>query len=223
MRWNNELPEVRSVALEELLCVQRAVVEFFQSHSLKWHSMKGAFFRWCKSLPLSGVLAASPRGGPEGRQYGEASGSSTDARPSTEGSPKLIPRRLDHRTMGRGAPEEEEASANLQAGLELSREEARHSSLIVASPEASMEPSPLVLASSSVPVADVEVDITSPRPAFEREPFEASGREGTEVRTVEEQGPLSCSGAGLGEAGAPVRHGALGSTFGEASLCPSDD
>ncbi|KAL5980087.1 hypothetical protein ACLOJK_036554 [Asimina triloba] len=63
----------------------------------------------------------------------------------------------------------------------------------------------------------------SPIPTFKREASEDLGQESTEVRITEEQGPLSYCSADLGEAGAPMRRGVLGSTFGEASSCPADD
>ncbi|KAL5985042.1 hypothetical protein ACLOJK_038879 [Asimina triloba] len=44
-------------------------------------------------------------------------------------------------------------------------------------------------------------------------PFQASGQDSPKVRTVEEQGLFSYSGADLGEAGAPVRRGILESTL----------
>ncbi|KAL6001328.1 hypothetical protein ACLOJK_007062 [Asimina triloba] len=199
LQWNDELPKVRSVVSKELKWGQRAVLEFFQPHNLKWHSTKGAFFRWCQGLFLSGVPAASPRGEPEGCLYGEVSGSSADARPSIGGSTTLVPRRPDHQTrvderskkkkrlvqvrfegQGPTALGEEclagQKEVDLQDGLALSREEACRSGLI-----------------------------------------------DTEVRTIEEQGLLSYCGANPGEAGALVRCGVLRSIFGEVSACPTDD
>ncbi|KAL6001201.1 hypothetical protein ACLOJK_006933 [Asimina triloba] len=87
--------------------------------------------------------------------------------------------------------EEEERLArqekvDLQVGPALSHEEARSSGLIVISPKTSMGPAPLGLASSSVPMVNVEGDITSPIPTFEREPSKASDREDTEVRVTDE-------------------------------------
>ncbi|KAL5983811.1 hypothetical protein ACLOJK_017903 [Asimina triloba] len=204
--WNDEQPEVKSVTLEEREWGQWAVWEFFQSHNLKWHSTKGAFFRWFHGLPLSGVLVASPRGGLRGHL----------------GCRQLAPLRLDHRTwaeeypkkkkrlikgthhilldivrQGSPALDEEERLArqedtDLQAGLMLSREEIHLLDLIIASPKASLDPTPLVPAPSSAPMADVE-------------------------------GPLSCCGADLGEAETSMRRGVLGSTFGQTFSCPSDD
>ncbi|KAL6004778.1 hypothetical protein ACLOJK_005334 [Asimina triloba] len=113
--------------------------------------------------------------------------------------------------------------ADLQAGLTLYREEACRSGLIVASLEASAELAPLGPVSSSVLVMDVKANITSPVPAFEREPSEAPGRKGTEVRTIEEKGPSSYCGANPEEAEALVGLRVLGSIFGEASTCPMDD
>ncbi|KAL6002574.1 hypothetical protein ACLOJK_034508 [Asimina triloba] len=55
--WNNELSEVRGVAVEELERGQRAALEVLQSHSLKWYSAKGAFLWWCEGLPLSRALS----------------------------------------------------------------------------------------------------------------------------------------------------------------------
>ncbi|KAL5984475.1 hypothetical protein ACLOJK_018580, partial [Asimina triloba] len=63
----------------------------------------------------------------------------------------------------------------------------------------SVGPAPSGLVSSFVPVVDVEGNIMSPMPAFEREPYKAS------------------------ETGAPVHRGVLGATFGETSLCVIDD
>ncbi|KAL5978002.1 hypothetical protein ACLOJK_037025 [Asimina triloba] len=84
---------------------------------------------------------------------------------------------------------------DLQAGLALSREEARRSSLLVASPETSVDPTSLGLAPSSVPVAGDGADTKSHIPVFEREASEVSGREGVKARTADEQGPLLSCGA----------------------------
>ncbi|KAL5976379.1 hypothetical protein ACLOJK_020710 [Asimina triloba] len=107
--------------------------------------------------------------------------------------------------MGGGAPKEKEASvelvgqgstaldkgaeerlarqekADLQASLAVSCEEARRSGLIVASLEVTMELGPLGPTPSFMPVADIEVAIMSPKPAFEGESSEASSRDGTEA------------------------------------------
>ncbi|KAL6002675.1 hypothetical protein ACLOJK_022894 [Asimina triloba] len=177
-----------------------------------------------EDLSFSGVPTASLWGESKGSLCGEASGSSADVRLLIEGSPTLVPRRPDHQTRADERPKKKhlrpmtldeekrlarQEEVDLQAGLALSREEARRSGLIVASPEALVEPGPLEPAPSSVPIVDVEADITSPVPTFEREPSEASGQEGTEVRTTKEKSPLSSCDVSPREARAPVRRGVL--------------
>ncbi|KAL6002038.1 hypothetical protein ACLOJK_037485 [Asimina triloba] len=153
-----------------------------------------------QGLPLPRVPVASPRGGPEERLIGEASGSSLGARPLTGGSSAPVPHHSDHTAreekrlkerkrlievglLGQGPTtlekEQEhlvrQEEEDLQAGLALSHEEARRSGLLVASPEALMDPTPLGPALSFVPVVDVGANTTSSIPTFEREAFEVSG------------------------------------------------
>ncbi|KAL6009535.1 hypothetical protein ACLOJK_022765, partial [Asimina triloba] len=42
-QWDNALPKVRNVGLEELEHGQRSAFEFLQSNNLKWHLTRGAF------------------------------------------------------------------------------------------------------------------------------------------------------------------------------------
>ncbi|KAL6004280.1 hypothetical protein ACLOJK_004827 [Asimina triloba] len=79
----SELLEVQGIMLEELEWRQKAILEFLQSQSLKWHSAKGAFFRWCRGLPLHKASRTSPNGELVGHLRGEASGPSLGTRSSS--------------------------------------------------------------------------------------------------------------------------------------------
>ncbi|KAL6002608.1 hypothetical protein ACLOJK_022827 [Asimina triloba] len=69
----NDSQRDHGVASEELERGQRATLEFLQSYSLKRHSAKGAFFRWCQGLPFPEASSASPREELEGHLHGKAS------------------------------------------------------------------------------------------------------------------------------------------------------
>ncbi|KAL5997035.1 hypothetical protein ACLOJK_007961 [Asimina triloba] len=130
----------------------------------------------------------------------------------------LVPTTLNKEAQEHLARQEEE---DLQASLALSREEARCSGLFIASPKASMDLVSLGSAPPLVLMMDIGVDTTSPTPVLELEASEAPGQEGVEVDTTVAQGSLSECDADLGEVGVPVHRGVLGSTFREASSCPS--
>ncbi|KAL6001292.1 hypothetical protein ACLOJK_007024, partial [Asimina triloba] len=175
-------------------------------------------------------------GGPKGCLHGKVLGSSSGTRPSTGGSPVPVPRCSNHRAWAEEYLKKRKRLVKEGGGVFGEAGRGRSSSdfgalsrggspsgLIVSSPEASVEPAPLVSTPSSMPVADVEAYTTSPTPAFGRIASEASRREGVEARTAKEQGPLSCCGIDLGENEAPMCCGVLRSTFGEASSCPSHE
>ncbi|KAL6001483.1 hypothetical protein ACLOJK_007221 [Asimina triloba] len=112
---------------------------------------------------------------------------------------------------------------DLQAGLAPFREEAHCLGLIVVSLSTSVEPAPSGLTPSFAPVVDVEGNITSLVPTFEREPSKALSQEDNEVGVTKEQGPVLYRCVDLGDVGAPMRRGVLGFTLGEASSCPTND
>ncbi|KAL5975344.1 hypothetical protein ACLOJK_019666 [Asimina triloba] len=82
------------------------------------------------------------------------------------------PTALDKEVRERLARQDEE---DLQAGLALSRKEARRSGLLVSSPKASMGPASLGPEPPSMSMVVVEADAKSPIPVFEREASEAPG------------------------------------------------
>ncbi|KAL5980342.1 hypothetical protein ACLOJK_028250 [Asimina triloba] len=187
-------------------------------------------------------------GSHKGRPCGEASGPLSGTHSSTGGSPtpvlrpshrawseehsKKRKRHVKEYLAGQGstalnkeakehlAKQDEE---NLQAGLALSHEEARRSGLFVTLLEASMDPIYLGSVPPPIPVMNIGIDTTKPTPVYEPETSEALGQKGIEADAVNTQGPLPEHDANLGEVGVPVHHGVLGSTFGEASSCPSDE
>ncbi|KAL5985463.1 hypothetical protein ACLOJK_027447 [Asimina triloba] len=109
---------------------------------------------------------------------------------------------------------------NLQAGLALSHEEACYSGHFIASPEASVDHVSLELAPLSILVMDIRANTMSPTLILELETFEAPGREGVEADATKTQGSLPKCDTDLSEVKVPMRHGVMGSTFGEASSCP---
>ncbi|KAL5979959.1 hypothetical protein ACLOJK_039071 [Asimina triloba] len=117
---------------------------------------------------------------------------------STGGSLALVPRQPNHRAhaeerlkkkkclvkvghAGQGSTTLDKEGERL-ARLALSCEEAHRLGLVLASPEASMGPAPLRLVPSSILVVDVECDVTSPAPTFERELPETLAVERDEAR-----------------------------------------
>ncbi|KAL6002292.1 hypothetical protein ACLOJK_034222 [Asimina triloba] len=224
--WSEGLPEVECIAPEELEAGQRMVPEFFQSHNQRW------------GLPFFGALAASSREELEGCRVPQRM-------PVLRlgALPALVPRRLDHRACAEECPKKKSLATqgrnrrpwmrrkSVWRGRKrqafrsnwLSREEARRSGLIVASLEASEGPAPSGLVPSFVLIVDVEGNVMSPVPAFERESSKASGREDTEVGVIKDQGPVPHRCVDSREAGASVRCGILGTTLGEASSCTVND
>ncbi|KAL5995715.1 hypothetical protein ACLOJK_025783 [Asimina triloba] len=211
---SRKLPEVGSVALKEL-CVggARDGVEddprVFQSHDLKWYLSKGAFFWWCQGLPFFSTPAVSAweeaedgcltldwgvtgacsllirlpsmRGPPEEE---EMLGESTSFLPPASSSYPLL--------FLRGFPDAYSKS-DLQVRLVLSREEARHSDLVVVSPEAVVKLVHSRLLSLFVPMMDLDAGTLSPAPFSKEEPSETPTRE---ARVIMPRGVL---GVTLGE------------------------
>ncbi|KAL6003108.1 hypothetical protein ACLOJK_023331 [Asimina triloba] len=87
----DKLPEDRNAELKELEMSQKMILEFFQSHNLRWYSTKRVFFLWCQDLSFFGALMISTWGGAEEHPSGEALGSLVAAQPLTGGSQELIP------------------------------------------------------------------------------------------------------------------------------------
>ncbi|KAL5978230.1 hypothetical protein ACLOJK_029347 [Asimina triloba] len=194
---DNELPVVRSVALEEL--------ERGQSHIALSGIRRRGPFRWCEGLLLSEALGVLLRGVLAG-----ASGPSLGTRPSSEGSRALASRPTNYRdrfverpkkrihlvdghqpvAVNKGAEEDVERldEENLQLRLALCRQEARFSGLAIASLEVPLIPIPKLV--SSPVLGDAGGSPPSPNPSFGWEILEVLGREGARV---------DASGAVLGD------------------------
>ncbi|KAL5980292.1 hypothetical protein ACLOJK_028200, partial [Asimina triloba] len=122
---NNELPKVRGIEFEELERGQRAVLEFLQLHSLKWHSAKGAFFQWCQDLPLLGASGTSPKGELEGRLRGKKGAGQVLIKRPREQAKRSSNRTLSseqQKTSARDPPEDERV---LDKGLTTLSKEAK--------------------------------------------------------------------------------------------------
>ncbi|KAL6000999.1 hypothetical protein ACLOJK_006726, partial [Asimina triloba] len=152
-----------------------------------------------------GVLTTSPHGETEGHPCGEASSPSSGNRSSTGGSSTPVLRHPGHRVRSEESPKKRkhlvkgptalnkeaherlvrQDEENLQVGLTLSREEACCSSLLVTSPEVSVDFVFLELAPPPVPVMDIGVDITSPAPIFGLETSKVLGQEGVKSDAAE--------------------------------------
>ncbi|KAL6001374.1 hypothetical protein ACLOJK_007108 [Asimina triloba] len=122
-RWRERLLDVVDAEPKELEISQKMVLEFFRPHNFKWYALK-------EGLTFFRALVASA--GAEVCRSGETSSSSASAG-------------LRGTSVQREVSKEEEVSnegkeeADFQVALPLSREEARCSGLVVASPETLVE------------------------------------------------------------------------------------
>ncbi|KAL5973142.1 hypothetical protein ACLOJK_037169 [Asimina triloba] len=172
--------------------IPMAALEFLQLKSLKWHSAKGAFLRWCEGLPLfgsSGVLLCGELVGSLGPSSGTRSsseGSRASASHRTDNKARLVERpkkrkRLVYDLVGQGHQlmavnkrVEEEAERQNEENLQLEF----HQALL---PEVSLGPAPggpSLLGLVSSPVMG-DVDEASSCPSNEeifRRPFNMEAR-----------------------------------------------
>ncbi|KAL5978858.1 hypothetical protein ACLOJK_018753 [Asimina triloba] len=187
LQWNNELPEVQIVATEELERGQRAALGP-SSGSVRFRRplILGENRRGIRTVKHR-VIRGSPTPVlhcPGHRAWSEERSKKRKHLVKVDLAGQGLTA-LNKEAQERLARREED----LQAGLTLSREEARRLGLFVTLLEASMDPVSLGPAPLPVPVMNIRADTTSPTPVLELETSEVPGREIVEADTVEPRGP----------------------------------
>ncbi|KAL5979250.1 hypothetical protein ACLOJK_019148 [Asimina triloba] len=139
-RWRERLPDVVEVALEELKMTQKMVLEFFQSHSLKWYVSNEEGRRCIDRVRLHHLRQVS---GHQLKNYRRLSLINRGNKHTRRDGPR---RRVVYEEHGPTTSREvderlaRKEEAYLRMALALSREDAYYSNIVVLSPETPTKP-----------------------------------------------------------------------------------